>query len=1155
MADDGKIVINVDLDTGDVEGRLRQLTDNINAYKNQIKSTRKMMSEYEKSHNGMKSARYEAYLEEQTAGFKKAVAEYRDIIAQMSDIGLVNKMALSNEQFFQKLGNTRIQVPSLDTLIEKGIIAEDAMSKLATALDILEEKSSTLGVSDTSGTYYESDEVQKSIYDMINEVEINEQIADSVRKRFELEKQLRAEEALSEKSAKGRLTGTLALLGIINPAFTRLSYAVRQFARIGGMSFADMENKVLSFTDSIKRIGNANLIDFAKNIGSKVASAYESQIEAIGRAMPTITRIFNNDNLFRSNIGLNEIQFLLSKVKLEASITAKVLGKKVVDGAKVAGNGIKNFAKSAFKNILSVKTAVTSFAAGLGAVALSIKAVVKLAGLMFKGLKSGITAIAKLYDFDEYFGSVDTMIDAYNKLQEKELGLEALMRSRMGATKENVKSLQELIEAEEKSGVVSKQLQTSAMEQFAAYATQTSSLETLLPVMNDYIAQMYGIDATEAQAQSAAKLFGKAIKGQTETLRRAGYVTEAQAKEIKRAKDETERAALLAKYMGERTADMNQILAQTDAGKQKQLANSMAEVQREFGQAASVLKTTFLPVITQVLAVMSRLATYAAALAQSISRLFGNTSKAAAGAIGQIEDVSGAMEDSSKSANKKLGSFDKLNNLSSNGGGDSGGAGLDPSVLSDTDGLINDITSELDELLQAIQSAYDAGLILGSVIRDALANIPWDDIQAKATAAGTALAEFFNGIIDSGVIAQMGITLGEAFNTVVDFLDAFVSNFNWHGYGEQLAEGINNMITTIDWSQLGHMIGQSLSGILDTVNTLLEDIDWLQIGTAVADFITGIDWSTLLGEVIRSIVNLFGLLIFDVPAMIGQFIVDLARNIANEISEYFTQYIAEAGGNVATGLLNGIIDGFKSIGAWIKQYIFDPFMAHFKNIFGIHSPSTVMASMGRFLIMGLVSGIKSHINTIISVFNLIKSKIVAVFSTIKTTLVNIVKNTWTGIKGVINTIITGINKLCNGVISGLNAMIDAINSLHVEVPEGLADVVGFDTIGFNIPKITKTLNIPKLATGAVLPANKPFLSIVGDQKHGTNIEAPLDTIKQAVAEVMGENSEQLNEMIYLLQAILDKDFIISENNLFKTIRNKARTFQSSTGIEPFNFAR
>ena len=46
--------------------------------------------------------------------------------------------------------------------------------------------------------------------------------------------------------------------------------------------------------------------------------------------------------------------------------------------------------------------------------------------------------------------------------------------------------------------------------------------------------------------------------------------------------------------------------------------------------------------------------------------------------------------------------------------------------------------------------------------------------------------------------------------------------------------------------------------------------------------------------------------------------------------------------------------------------------------------------------------------------------------------------------------------------------------------------------------------IPYLAKGAVLPANRPFLAMVGDQRHGTNIEAPLATIQEAVALVMDD---------------------------------------------------
>ena len=54
-----------------------------------------------------------------------------------------------------------------------------------------------------------------------------------------------------------------------------------------------------------------------------------------------------------------------------------------------------------------------------------------------------------------------------------------------------------------------------------------------------------------------------------------------------------------------------------------------------------------------------------------------------------------------------------------------------------------------------------------------------------------------------------------------------------------------------------------------------------------------------------------------------------------------------------------------------------------------------------------------------------------------------------------------------------------------------------------------TPKIPKLASGAVLPANKPFLAMVGDQRHGTNVEAPLSTIQEAVALVMQDQTQAI----------------------------------------------
>ena len=133
---------------------------------------------------------------------------------------------------------------------------------------------------------------------------------------------------------------------------------------------------------------------------------------------------------------------------------------------------------------------------------------------------------------------------------------------------------------------------------------------------------------------------------------------------------------------------------------------------------------------------------------------------------------------------------------------------------------------------------------------------------------------------------------------------------------------------------------------------------------------------------------------------------------------------------------------------------------------------------------------------------------------------------WRGIgitvKNSVNTVIGFLNGLISAITGAVNGIIRAINSLRFTVPDWVP-VIGGETLGFRLGMVA-TPQIPYLAKGAVLPANRPFLAMVGDQKHGTNVEAPLETIQQAVAAVM---QEQMDGMIAgfeaVVQAIRDKD--------------------------------
>ena len=118
---------------------------------------------------------------------------------------------------------------------------------------------------------------------------------------------------------------------------------------------------------------------------------------------------------------------------------------------------------------------------------------------------------------------------------------------------------------------------------------------------------------------------------------------------------------------------------------------------------------------------------------------------------------------------------------------------------------------------------------------------------------------------------------------------------------------------------------------------------------------------------------------------------------------------------------------------------------------------------------------------------------------------------WEGMKnillGAVNGIIGLLNSLLAGLTGGINGVIRSLNSLSVKVPDWVPGLGG-KTFGFHIAPITAP-RIPYLAQGAVLPANKPFLAMVGDQRHGTNVEAPLTTIQEAVALVMQDQTDAI----------------------------------------------
>ena len=106
----------------------------------------------------------------------------------------------------------------------------------------------------------------------------------------------------------------------------------------------------------------------------------------------------------------------------------------------------------------------------------------------------------------------------------------------------------------------------------------------------------------------------------------------------------------------------------------------------------------------------------------------------------------------------------------------------------------------------------------------------------------------------------------------------------------------------------------------------------------------------------------------------------------------------------------------------------------------------------------------------------------------------------TSVKDAVNLVIGFVNRMISAIVSGLNVVVRALNGLSFTVPSWVPGIGG-SQFGFSLGTLTAP-QIPYLAQGAVIPPNREFLAVLGDQTHGTNVEAPLATIQQAVAEVM-----------------------------------------------------
>lgn len=638
---------------------------------------------------------------------------------------------------------------------------------------------------------------------------------------------------------------------------------------------------------------------------------------------------------------------------------------------------------------------------------------------------------------------------------------------------------------------------------------------------------------------NAAKTFGRAVSSAMKNLNVFSKLTDALHGKFKRL-GRTIKSALvfsvIYKGLGTLKTQIASYLSVDEA-----LNAALGRLKSAFLTAFQPIYDTVVPALTTL---VNALASAVNTLATFTSALFGTTASQAQANAKALYEQAEATESAGSAAEDAAGTlagFDEINKLSdsSGGGGSASTSTSTPqfdaelgTTMFDSWGeafsafLDNLINNGLPKLQQALLNAASD---VNEFAEKMLDTFTFDGVADKIKALGSGIADALNKTVKNIDWNNLGSAIGAGINTAVLFVGTLITTFNWLELGSSLAQSFNGMVSQIDWRAFGELlfagvkIGvQTLAGFLmsvnmvelasaasnlakgffDSVTATIASIDWQKIGEQIRTLLVNIDWA----GVAESVATAAGSVVGAAFELLWGFIKDAWGNVV----DWWYEVAYEDGQFTIGGLLQGIWDGIKNIAQWIKEHIFQPFIDGFKKVFGIHSPSKELAALGKQLMTGLKEGIIGSIENVITGFRNLWDTIKGWWQQYVAPVFTIAW--WKEKFSVIGEALAQkIKDAINTAISLFNTFIDWINEkMHFswdDIKIGGKTIVQAGSVQLiNIP------NIPYLASGAVIPPNREFLAVLGDQKSGTNIEAPLSTIKQAVAEVLasmgGGNNEQ-----------------------------------------------
>ena len=466
----------------------------------------------------------------------------------------------------------------------------------------------------------------------------------------------------------------------------------------------------------------------------------------------------------------------------------------------------------------------------------------------------------------------------------------------------------------------------------------------------------------------------------------------------------------------------------------------------------------------------------------------------------------------------------------------------------DFDLIANTITGSINGVFEAILNFAtefkwgENSQKIADGIKTLFDGIEWDTITKSLEESGKGLGEAINKLFyvdeDRSLGSDLSKAVWSAFNSIVSGLDSLIKETDWKKIGKNLSDALFGIVTDVDWEKLGTTISDATKGLLDALSGFFKGTDWVKLGEdlvqAVEDLFK-IDWLGILNKA-------WDLLLDAVKAVFG-----LIGGIFKEI-----------GGDIYTGLTDGISEKFKDIKSWIKTNVFDKISDAFGN---------AKDSIGEIAV-NLKGKVDATFNKAKDAWNGLKAGAKELWAKAKSTgekALDTCKNAWGGIKSGTKNLALKAKAKGQSVIDKFKRTWDKLKDKKVSLGIKISKVIGnikevlnskiIRPINKKLPKIFP--KIPEFAQGGFPNMGQMFIARergpemvgkIGSRNAVVNnnqiVEGVANGVYNAVVSAMATvgNNQGSNVNINLVG---------DTKKIFKVVQQEGRNYQLATGNAVF----